>query len=533
MATSRTSRLSRRTVLKGAGAAAGVVGVSALAAACAPAANPGSGGASDAKAVRGGTLTFANSGEIVSPDPVTSGGDSFSISAVLMLHEGLTAYTEDLEIKPRLATSWEVKENVWTFKLRQGVKFHDGTPFNAAAVKAHFERVMAPESTMKGSWTPYIDKVEAVDDATMRFTTKFPDAFFLSRLADASGTIVSPAAVAKFGKDITKNPVGTGPFKFLEWVKDERFVVVRNEEYWGAKANLDKVIIRPISDIESRAIALEAGDVQLARSLNPEHIARIEKNAKLTYILKGTTRNLFMGLHAPTKPYSDVRVRQALNYAVDKESIVKNIYLNTADVLIGPVPQGAAGYTPISGFKYDPAKAKQLLTEAGFPNGFTTTMIATKGAYPKDTELQQAVQQYARAVGVTINIEVVEFAKFITYMRAPVQTSGLQIWQDAWAGTDAAYFMGHYRCDQFRPEGFNRHGFCNPKATDLVKEAERTTDQTKRDQLLKDAAQMITDDAASLWLVAVKQIAGMSKTVHQPYFSRTGTLSVTEATWIG
>jgi len=117
-------------------------------------------------------------------------------------------------------------------------------------------------------------------------------------------------------------------------------------------------------------------------------------------------------------------------------------------------------------------------------------------------------------------------------MRAPVATSGLQIWQDSWGGTDAAWFMGHYRCDQFRPEGFNRHGYCHTRATELVKQAERTTDVGKRDQLLKEAAQLITDDAASLWLLVTKQVVGTAKTVRDLFIPRTGTLLVNERTWL-
>jgi len=521
--------LGRRALLRRVGLAAGAMGLGAIAAACGTDRVPFIGTIGKRS---GGTLVFGNTGDIVSPDPVTSGGDSFSVVAVLLLHEGLVAYNEDLELKPRLSTSWEVSETAWTFKLRQGVKFHDGTPFDAAAVRAHWERLMAPGSAMGGSWNPYVERVEAIDAATVRFTTKFPDAFFLSRLASPDAAIVSPAAVQKYGKDITKNPVGTGPFVFSEWVKDERFVATRNEAYWGEKALLDKVVVRPIPDTQARVIALESGDVHVARQLNPEHIAQLEKNPRIGVLVRPTTRSLFMGMHMPTKPFNDARVRQALNYAVDRDSIVKNIYLGAAEPLVGPVSPGAAGYSPMTGFKYDPAKAKQLLAEAGYPSGFTATMIATKGAYLKDSELQQAVQQYARAVGVTLNIEPVEFAKFITYMRAPVATSGLQIWQDSWGGTDAAWFMGHYRCDQFRPEGFNRHGYCHGRATELVKQAERTTDVTKRDALLKEAAQLITDDAASLWLLVTKQVVGTAKTVRDLFLPRTGTLLVTERTWL-
>ena len=525
-----TMGLTRRTLLKVTGLCAGAAGLATIVA-CAP-------GAPAAPPVitprRGGTLTFANSAEVVTLDP-PSIGDTVSTNVAAMMYEGLVAYTPTLEIKPQLALSWETTGKTWTFKLRPGVKFHDGTPFNAAAVKTNVDRLLGPDKPLRqGIYAPVIDRVEVIDDATVRFTTKFVDAYFLTRLtANQALAMVSPAAIAKFGKDLSRNAVGTGPFKFLEWIKDDHISVVRNDDYWGDKAYLDKVTIRPVTEPEARLIALQSGDVQLAIRLNPEQLARVQGEAALAADQVTTIRHLFMGMAVMKKPFSDLRVRQALNHAIDKESIVKNLYLGTAEVLGGPVPQGGDGYAPMPGFPYDVAKAKALLTQAGYPNGFSATLVGPKGTYVKDFELQQAVQQQLRVIGVDIKIETVEFAKYLEFLRMDPTKSPLEMWQDAWTGITATEaILNRYGCKNFRPTGGNTHGFCDSKVDDLIERAQEIAEPATRAPLVKQAQELVSQAAPSIWLLSLKQIAGRSKKLHAPVFMRTEVLTVDEHTWL-
>lgn len=533
--TGRDGGLSRRTLLKGVGAVAGTFGLVAIAEACAPAATPAGATTAGAQLTprRGGTVTYASSSELTTLDPPNT-GDFSSVAALNLMYEGLVSYTPDLVIKPALATGWETKDNTWTFKLRTGVKFHDGTPFNAAAVKANIDRFFTGDKPLRTSnWTTVIERMDVVDDQTVRFVTKGVNAFFLTTVADNSGYIVSPDAIKKFGKDLSKNAVGTGPFKFSEWIKDERFVAVRNDDYWGDKAYLDKVVIRALPEAESRVIALEAGDVQLAIRVNPEQIERIRKNPALAIDLKPTTRHLFMGLACLKKPFSDVRVRQALNHAIDKQAITKNLYLDTADVMGGAVPPGAQGFAAPPPFPYDVAKAKQLLADAGYPGGFTATLIGPKGAYLKDFELQQAVQQYLKAVGVTINIQTVEFAKYLDLIREDPKKSALEMWQDANGGNDASNAItGRYACDKFRPIGANTAGFCDSKLDDLAYKAVVTIDEAPRNALLKEAQLLVAQDAPSIWLVVLKEAAALSAKLHAPVHYQNSVVTVDEHTWI-
>ena len=532
--TGQGDRISRRVVLRSAGIAAGAIGVTALGVACAPASAPVAPAAASLAPKRGGTLTYVRSTDAITLDPANAGDLGGSGNTITMIFEGLVEYTPELEIRPALATKWEVKDTVWTFTLRTGVKFHDGTSFNATATKAHFDRLLGAEKPLRANqWVPFVDKVEVVDEATIRFTTKFVDGYFLPRLADTSAYIVSPDAFKKFGKDISKNAVGTGPFKFVEWMKDDRITLARNDDYWGDKAYLDKVVIRPVPDAEARAIALESGDAQLVSGLNPEQVARLQGNTKLLVIQKPTTRNQFVGMASLKKPWSDVRVRQALNHAIDKESIVKNLFLGTAEVLNGAVAPGVADHVPVSGFAYDVVKAKALLTQAGFPNGFSATLVGTKGQIAKDFELQQFLQQQLRAIGVDVKIESLENAKYLELLRMDPAVSPLEMWMDNWGGVNAADVIeNRYGCDSFRPKGNNTAGFCDRSVSDLTSQASRTTDPVKRLALLKDAQEKVALAAPSIWLFVSKSIQASEKRLHGAFISRNGSVYADEHTWL-
>ena len=482
---------------------------------------------------RGGTLTIGTTADVVTLDPAVGGGIPAD-NVMALLFDQLVKITPDQKIVPDLATSWSVDNLNWTFKLRQGVKFHDGTPFNAQAVKAYFDRLLGPEKPNRSSrWVPYLDSVEVVDDNTVRFKTKFPDPFFLNRLADDSGFIPSPAAQAQYGKDVAKHPVGTGPFKFKDWVVDQQVTVVRNDDYWGDKAYLDSVIFRPIPEAGARAIALQSGDVQLAAAIAPEQLPQVQADPNLTTQSRASILYLTVGMNNLKKPFDDVRVRQAMNYAIDQQSIAKNIYEGLAEPVSGAIPPDATGFSQVNGLGYNPEKAKQLLAEAGYPNGFSATLTTPKGRYPKDFEFSQAVQQQLKAVGVDIKLDSVEWARYLELVRMPPDQSPLQMWFDGWQSQVATDVLNQrYGCDSFRPKGVNLHGYCNKDLDQLVNQAQQTLDETKRNALLQQVQQIIAQDSPSIWGVTPKVIAGMSKKLHGVLLYPTEELTVDEKTWL-
>ncbi len=481
---------------------------------------------------RGRTLTYAASADVDNLDPAQRGG---TISAAVkdLLYSSLVDETPSREIAPDLAMSWKADGTVWTLALRRGVKFQDGTPFNAQAVKAHYDRLFSAENPQRSSdWKPYLDRVEVVDDNTIRFVTKYPDPFFLLRLA-ASSQIESPTAFKKYGKDIARNPVGAGPFRLQEWTPDVRVVVVRYDDYWGDKAYLDQVIIRPVPEPGARAIALESGDVQLADLISPEDMPRLRANPNLRLDSVSTVRQLTVGMNNTKKPFTDVRVRQALNYAVDRPAIAKGIFVGLAEVLPGAVPTLASGYAVVDSFPSDPDKARQLLADAGYPHGFTATLTGTKGRYFKDFEMMQAVQQMLKRVGVTTNIQVVEWARYLELVNIPPDKSPLEMWLDGWSSDSATDILQQrFGCEFMRPHGVNLHGYCNRDLDALVNQAARTMDDTQRNTYLKLAQQLIQKDAPSIWGLETKSTAGMNKKLHGVLHYYDETLTVDEHTWL-
>jgi peptide/nickel transport system substrate-binding protein len=477
-------------------------------------------------------LTYAATADVDNFDPALRGG-TISDAAKRLVYSSLVKETPGREIKPDLATSWKADGTVWTLTLRQGVKFHDGTPFSAQAVKYHYDRLLGPENPQRASdWKPFLDRVEVVDDSTVRFHTKFPDPYFLQRLA-ASSQIASADAHKKYGKDLARNPVGAGPFKLKEWTPGVRAVFVRNDAYWGDKANLDQIIIRPVPEAGARAIALESGDVQLADLLSPEDMPRLQRNRSILLDSKATVRQLTVGLNNTKKPFNDIRVRRALNYAVDRQAIAKGIYQDLAEVLPGAVPSLATGFAPVASFAYDPARAKELLGQAGYSNGFSATLIGTKGRYFKDFEMMQAIQQQLKRVGVDAKIQTVEWARYLELVNLPPDKSPLEMWLDGWAADRAADILQQrFGCDFLRPKGVNLHGYCNKDLDALVNQSLRTLDDTKRNNYLKLAQELIHNDAPSVWGLATKVTAGMSRRLHGALHYPDETLTADEHTWL-
>jgi ABC-type transport system substrate-binding protein len=536
---SRTVRIRQRLMTLGA--------CVLLAAGCQSAASPspstsGSQGPASAvpspsdQPVDGGTLTYAMPSDIVTLDTVYAGGGTTSVSVRNMIYEKLVAFrpnVDNVEIVPQLATDWTVDGKQWTFNLRTGVTFHDGTPFNAAAVKAHFDRILGPEEpTSVRDWGDFLESVEVVDDDTVVFTTKFEDPAHLERLAGISGAIESPAAVEEFGTDIATNPVGTGPFKFVEWVAEQRIVLERNDDYWGSRPHLDGVVIRPIPEAGARVIAVQSGDIDLAAVIQPEQIPQVEGDAALAFESWPTVRQLFLGMHNLKPPFDNKEVRQALNHAIDWDSIISSIFQGHAE-RISVIPMGLPGAVNESPFAYDPDEAKRLLSEAGFPNGFETTLVTPQGAYLKDFELAQVVQQQLGEVGVTADLQVVEFARYIELVRQPTLESELVMWIDSWsADTTASILRSRYHCDMFRPAGVNIDGYCNDEVDPLIEQAEQSLDEATRLEALSEAQAIITEDAPSIWGITLFENWAVSTRVNGALHSTGGEIWANENTWL-
>jgi ABC-type transport system substrate-binding protein len=466
--------------------------------------------------VYGGTVIYAAGADPDRLDPANA--ESNPAEAVnRMMYENLVKFDEKLRIVPGLATSWEQAKDglTWTFHLRKGVKFHDGTPFNAEAVRVFIERMIGPEKPSRaGLYVPFVKSVEVVDDYTIKINLKTPFAFFLNNLAHSASGIVSPTALKTYGKDIARRACGTGPFKFVEWIHGDHLTMVRNDDYWGGKPYLDKIIVKTVKEDSARVMMLQSGDAHLIVRIPAEDIPRLEKDAKIKLDSTETLRTLYIGINCSKKPFTDVRVRQALNYAVDKEAIVQSIYQGRALVASGIVAPLATGYFPVKGYPYDPEKAKKLLAEAGYPKGFKAKLWSPHGRYPKDFELAQAVQQQLKKVGVDCTLDTMEWAAYLAATRKPVKENESELFLLGWAPSTAEarwILYPLYTTEQWVPQGNNRSFFSNKEFDELVNKFTRATNKTEMDKYLKEAQELLVKEAPSIFLLVTKETIGYSQ----------------------
>jgi peptide/nickel transport system substrate-binding protein len=357
----------------------------------------------------GGTLVFGSSADPVVLDfALISDGESYRVN--LQIYDTLIAQKPGTtELVPSLAESWESDSagTAWTFHLRQGVKFHDGTPFNAEAVCANFERwfnfegsfqnasatyywqygfgggFAKPEEGSLGPKDSLYKSCDVVDDSTVTINLNRPSATILQALTLGPLSIQSPTAMEKYGANEgevdadgifhptgtygTEHPTGTGPFKFESWTPEDRLVLVRNDDYWGEKAKLDKLIFRPIADNAARLQALQTGEINGYDLVEPQDIPTIEQDESLQILDRPAFNVGYVGFNISTPPLDDIEVRKAIAYGLDRQSVVDNFYGGRGTVATQFMPPGLEGYADdVTQYEYDPEKAKQILTDAGY-----------------------------------------------------------------------------------------------------------------------------------------------------------------------
>ena len=357
----------------------------------------------------------------------------------LTVHEPLLYRNRDMKLEPALALSWKtVKPDTWEFKLRQGVTFHDGTPFNAEAVKFSIERQIMPEHPFnklgKYPFANYffgnVKAVEVVDPQTVEFILKEPRASFLAVLSAGAASIVSPTAVKKLGADYALTPVGTGPFKYVSWDRGQRVVLEKNPSYWKGPVKLERVVYRPIVEDQARLTELLTGTLDVIVGVPPDFVAQLENHQKLSLLKQVGAHVWYLGINNQKKPFQDKRVRQAMNYAVNKEAIVRDVLKGTGSVSLGPVLPKTWGAEPtLKAFPYDPERARKLLAEAGYPNGFSTSLWTPESGsgMQSPVAMSTVIQSNLKAVGITAAIQTMEWGAFLAKLRTQEQEFEQQV----------------------------------------------------------------------------------------------------------
>ncbi len=357
-------------------------------------------------------LVVAQGGDISKFDPHFS-TSSNDIRWSFNLFDNLVSRHPDGKLHPGLATEWKLTgQTTWTFKLRQGVKYHNGDPFTSADAKFSIERTYDPNAkTMVATALTTIDRIEAPDAATLVVHTKKPDPLLPARLAFYGGQIVPKKYLESAGNDaFNAKPVGTGPVRFVSWTKDDKLVLDANPDYWGGRIDMDRLVVRAIPETAPRIAALLKGEVDIITQLPPDQGERVAGNAS-TRVVGALYAGLYvLAVNSKRPPLDNPLVKQALSLAIDREAIVKELWRGRGVVPNGPIARGDNHYDPkLSGLAYNPGAARELLKKAGYKN--EEIFIETTVAYvSNDKQMSEAIQGMWKDVGVNVKVEVIEYS---------------------------------------------------------------------------------------------------------------------------
>lgn len=440
------------------------------------------------------------------------GNRTMPVAAVLdYMVETLVKTDNTGTVLPKLAKSWEISPDglEMTFMLQEGVTFSDGTPFDAEAVKWNVERMNNPE-VMTSSKSPYdrIIKVDVIDPLTVKFTLDKYSAPLLQALASTNIAMLSPAS-APVGSDAYKalalnTPVGTGPYIMKEFVKGDHILVERNPNYWGEQPYFDEVLFRIVPEPATRESLLLAGQVDMAVQPPVTDLPALEANDKVTLLVEPINRLIFFQINNQSEYLNDIRVRHALNYAVDKDSIIKNVLLGLGKPVVSPMPDSFFGWCDVGDpYTYDPEKAKALLQEAGVPEGWEIAFMAPTGRYPQDFQVGEAVAGYLGEVGIKATVETMDWPTYVSLTTdVTVDKATKDVWMMGWGSPylHGSHTMMQFATDQWPPNGFNSAFYSNPDVDAMIEAAASEPDQEKAAQIYCDLNKKIWADAPWIFM---------------------------------
>lgn len=472
--------------------------------------------------VEGDPVVVAQLAEPASLDPhaVTAVND-FRIN--VNIYDGLVRYEDgSLDVEPALASDWDVSDDgtLYTFTLREDVTFHDGTPFNADAVVFNFER-MLDENHPFADTGPFplaeqffgeIEEVRAVDEFTVEMELGAPSAVFLGNLAYPTGLLISPAAVEEFGEDVGRNPAGTGPYSFVEWLGNERVTLEANADYWDGAPAVPGLVFRPVPESQTRVTELLAGNADIIVEVPPDDIAALDEDPDVQIVQEAGPHTWFLILNLAEEPFDDPLVRQAVNHAIDREALVTDILSGTAAVTNTPIAAafGEVHNADVEGYDYDPERARELLAEAGYEDGLDITFYVTEGGSGmlQPIPMAEFMQANLADVGINVDIETYEWNAYLDEVNAGIEGKAAMA-QMAWMTSDPITLPDlTLRSDQWPDDGgFNSGYYANPEVDELIEAAKREADEATRIELLREMQEIVVADAPWVTVASATETA--------------------------
>lgn len=458
------------------------------------------------------TLIVGVAADAASLDPHI-GISSPSLNAMNPVYETLTRYDENGDIIPLLAESWEqIDELSWKFNLRKGVKFHNGEEMKASDVVFSFKRATSPlgarVSYIMNAFDP--DGLEIVDDYTVIIRTFKPFSPIIGYLPYCGATIISEKAFTEDPEGAAAHPIGTGPFKFIEWKKNDKITYVINEDYWGKKPAYNNLVIRTIVEANSRVIELETGGIDIAYEIPVNDIQRLESNENTKIVKRESNAFFFLGMNTSKKPFDNVEFRRAIDLALDKESIIEAIYRGAAIYTPGPVTPKQKYFDDSDPLpRYDQAKAKEKLKELGIEEGTQFNIYVMDNKARIDTAT--IIQDQLKEVGIDLKIKVLESGTFYDVL----QTGEAEFYISGWGGVGFPEpdnnLYGPIHSSQIPAN--NYCFYSNPELDRLLDISRYTSDGPEREKIIKDIQKLLRSEVPYITIENTQQIAGVRSNV--------------------
>jgi peptide/nickel transport system substrate-binding protein len=470
---------------------------------------------------RADTLIFARQRDAKDLDPAVP-TDLESGQVMICLYEGLVRFADDsCDIVPALAERWDVSEDgrEWTFHLRPGVTFHDGTPLTAEAVIFSLERQLDEDHPAhrlgRMPWAemtirPFIDRLEALDDRTVLIVLLEPYSPFLRNLAMSCNAAVSPTAWEEHGEGLSSHPVGTGPYRFVRWTRDDQITVERNPDHWGPPPDLERIHFKSVPDSVVRLTALRRGESHVALALNPNDLEAVEADPDLTLITRPGYSISYLGFDCAKPPMDDPAFRRAIAWAIDREHIVDNVFHGAAVAATQMIPPGMLGhFDDLPGNGYDPDRARRMLEEAGHGGGVRLNLDvydAPRPYNPVGPEIAPPIQQMLAEVGVDTTIQVHEFGTYLDMLTQGETELTHRGWVTDNGDPDNFYWTHLGTAD-------NNSHFQDEALNDLMLAAARAVDEGRRAELYRAVAERVHELAPMVFLNHGLEIAATRREV--------------------
>lgn len=477
-------------------------------------------------------IVIAVNENFISMDPHNT-GDTNSNSVQSAMLEGLLGFDSEGKIITVLATEYNVSDDAleYSFKLREGVTFHDGEAFNAEAVKVNFERIMNDEKLrLYSRGFNIVKSVDVVSDYEVKVTLTETYGPMITRFAVAK--MISPKMIKEQLSEIPKSVVGTGPYKFVEWIQGDHLTIERNDDYWGGADRIAKITYKPVPENGSRVAMLKTGEADVIYPVPPQNISELESNKDVEINKVPSTIARYVSLNTFKEPLNNEKVRLALNHAVDKDAFLKVVNSGLGVSLDSIIPSKTIFYKKQDMYNYDVEKAKSLLAEAGYPDGFD---IEIWGNTNSDTmKGMQFIQQQLSQIKVKVEIKSMEEATLSDeiYGAQTPEEAKLMMWYVSWSSypsdvTNATKPLFH--SSSFPPNSANTAYYNNPAADKLMDEANSISDQSKQEALYAELQQEVYADAPWIFLGVDEVVYGVRSDVSGVIVNPTGGLDVQNA----